>query len=157
MKQIILTLALVMASLSGMAQTARPQTAKALMQEFRHDKNAYYIHIGGLLTTLARPFIDMGDDDHYNIKGAKSLRVLTLDDCPKRQMRKLDHALKRLKDNNYEEIVRTNDDDEEVRIFALPRGKAIREVLIVSKDDDECTLVQLNGKFRTKDLLKMSR
>lgn len=49
----------------------------------------------------------------------------------------------------------TNDGDDRVRILGKPDGNDLRDVVIISIDNDDCTLVRLEGKVKGKDVKKL--
>ena len=54
--------------------------------------------------------------------------------------------------DGYEELMRVNDDGDKVRILMKTKKEVIRELLLVCTGNDDCTLVQINGKFTKDDI-----
>ena len=88
-------------------------------------------------------------------KGINSVLVLDLDDCSKDVKQRFASAVDSLNDNAYTSVMETNDGDDHVRILGKPDGNDLRDVVIISIDNDDCTLVRLEGKVKGKDVKKL--
>lgn len=55
----------------------------------------------------------------------------------------------------YDELMRVNDEGEKVRVLMKTKKEAIRELLFVCTGKEDCTLVQINGKFTKDDINKL--
>ena len=51
--------------------------------------------------------------------------------------------------------MRVNDEGEKVRVLMKTKKEAIRELLFVCTGKEDCTLVQINGKFTKDDIDKL--
>ena len=55
----------------------------------------------------------------------------------------------------YDELMRVNDEGEKVRVLMKTKKETIRELLFVCTGKEDCTLVQINGKFTKEDIDKL--
>ena len=51
--------------------------------------------------------------------------------------------------------MRVNDEGEKVRVLMKTKKETIRELLFVCTGKEDCTLVQINGKFTKDDIDKL--
>ena len=61
----------------------------------------------------------------------------------------------RLSLKGYDELMRVNDEGEKVRVLMKTKKETIRELLFVCTGKEDCTLVQINGKFTKDDINKL--
>lgn len=85
-------------------------------------------------------------------KGIKSVLVLDLSECSKDVRRRFAEAVDSLDDAAYTSVIETHDGDDHVRILGKPDGNNMRDLVIISIDNDDCTLVRLEGKIKSKDV-----
>lgn len=156
MKKLFLTMCLVIA-----AHTAFAQTAGSLIDQFKNEPKAEFVHIPRLMMALgkivAKSCIDDEDDrKSYDIvKKISSMRVLDLGYCPSDTKQRFRNALGNLNTKGYEELVRVNDDGENTRILTKMKGGKICELLILNGGSDDCTIVEIKGEIRTGDLNRL--
>lgn len=157
MKKILLVLLCALAF-----QTCFAQRINGLFEEFKHEKNADYVTVSPFLMTIGKWFIQMDQGNDPDglvaksfIKGTKSIRVLDLGDCAEDVKSRFQESLKKVHTNGYEEMVRAKDDGEDVRILAKMDKKFIKDVIIAVSGHDDCSLIQLSGKFLLDDVMNI--
>ena len=64
---------------------------------------------------------------------------------------------KNLKTNGYEELVRSNEKGGRALILMRQKKNVIRELLILSAGDDDCSMVQFKGKIKPDDVEKLMK
>ena len=133
-----------------------------LFDEFKHEKNADYVTVSPFLMTIGKWFIQMDKDNDPDdivtksiIKGTKSIKVLDLGDCSEEVKNRFQKSLKKIHTNGYEEMIRAKDDGDDVRILAKMDKKYIKDVIIAVSGNEDCTLIQLDGKFSLDDVMNI--
>ncbi|WP_178795043.1 DUF4252 domain-containing protein [Bacteroidaceae bacterium] len=146
MKKYIFTLLLLLVCHLGYAQSIN-----SLFNEFGSEKNADCVKVSSFMMSIGKMFA--GHDKDAEIIGKiKSIRVLDLDDCPTNVKERFNKKANKLSLDGYEELMRVNDDGDKVRILMKTKKEVIRELLLVCTGNDDCTLVQINGKFTKDDI-----
>ena len=143
-------------------QTGFGQNFNGLFDEFKHEKNADYLAVSPFLMTIGKWFIQMDQDNDPDdivaktfIKGTKAIKVLDLGDCSTEVKNRFQQSVKKMNAKGYEELVRAKDDGEDVRILTKMDKKFIRDVIIAVSGDDDCSLIQLDGKFLLDDIMNI--
>lgn len=154
MKTFILSLLFIVASASAQAQTPGD-----LFRYFKGAKDAEYVHLGKLAFALMRPFVKGHDDadTRMAMRCIRSMKALDLDDCTDEVKHKFAQMAKNLKTNGYEELVRSNEKGGRALILMRQKKNVIRELLILSAGDDDCSMVQFKGKIKPDDVEKLMK
>lgn len=130
------------------------QSINGLFNEFGHEKNADCVKISSFMMSLGRMFA--GNDKDTEIMGKiKSMRVMDLEECPQSVKERFNRKVNRLDLHDYEELMRVNDEGEKVKVLMRMKKETIRELVFVCTGKDDCTLVQINGKFTKEDIDKL--
>lgn len=145
MKTLLLTLILACLSLSSFGQS------DAIFNEFKREKNAEYISIPPVLMTIGNWFTGKDADAEFARK-VKSVKILDMEHCSKRVKQRFDQRVDALQHKRYETMVRINDEGERMRIYIRVEKGIVHELLIACSEHNECTLVQINGRFKREDI-----
>lgn len=150
MKSIIISLIIMVAG-----ESAQAQTPSDLFQLFKGKENAEYVHFGRLLLSVAKPFVMHHANDpaaRTALRCVRSLRTLDLEDCTPEVRKQFATLANNLSVNGYHELVGSYSEGERTRVLVRQKGKAIREVLLLSTGEEECSLVQIKGKVKPEDI-----
>ena len=149
MKQLFISLLIIFASASATAQTPGD-----LFAQYKGKKNAEYVHLGRLLFKLLRPIAKNENDPTARtvMRSIRSMRALNLEDCSQKVKEQFLESAKRLSTKGYEQIVSSNVDGERTLVLVKLKKNAIRELLVLNADDEDCQLVQLKGKMKHANL-----
>lgn len=151
MKKIFIFIIALTLSQLAFASSIQNASADDIFNEFSSAQNAEYVNINPFITWLGKQFI--GDDaDAAIVKKTKSVRVLDLDDCSTEEKAKFSKRINALNTKGYEEMMRVNDKGERVKILAKIKDEIIHQMLIVCSGNDDCVLVEVNGKFTMDDI-----
>lgn len=125
-----------------------------MFKEFSQVENAEYVNVNPFMMKIASLGTLFADADAAKIASKiKSVKVLTLDDSPADEKRRLNERISALNTDGYEELIRINDNGEKVRILAkMDKDSTIRRLIVLCTDSSDCTLVSINGKFSPKDI-----
>lgn len=146
MKKYIFTLLLLFVCHLGYAQSI-----DGLFNEFGSEKNADCVKVSSFMMSLGKMFA--GNYEGAEIVGKiKSMRVLDLESCTANVKERFNKKVNKLNLKGYDELMRVNDEGEKVRVLMKTKKEVIRELLFVCTGKEDCTLVQINGKFTNDDI-----
>ena len=118
-------------------------TVDALFGNFSKDKKVTHVKIGGFAMTLARIFTDT--------MGVTGVEVYSFDECDQPVKKKLNDAIKNLKDSSYEMLVSTMEDGERTKVLVKIKDDYIDEIVVVAGGNDPA-LVRIKGKIKPDDI-----
>ena len=148
MKKYLVAIALMIA-----CQTTFAQSTKDLFEEFGKEWNAESVSISPFLMTIGHLFMDSDTPDIA--KSIRSMKVLDLEDCSSKVKTRFNEKVNNLQLEGYETMIQTIENGEKVRILTRMENDAIRELLIVCTGNDDCALIQLNGKIKKEDIAEL--
>ena len=148
MKKYLVAIALMIA-----CQNTFAQSTKDIFEEFGKEWNAESVTISPFLMTIGRLFMD--NDTPDIVKSIRSMKVLDLEDCSNKVKTRFNEKVNSLQLEGYETMIQTIENGEKVRILTRMENDAIRELLIVCIGDDDCSLIQLNGKIKKEDIAEL--
>lgn len=139
---------------TGCAGGIKDNIVDDLFKEYSHVENAEYVNVNPFMMRIANAAILFSDSDAAQITSkVKSIQVLELDDSPADDKHRLSERISTLKTDGYEEMIRVNDNGENVRILAkMDKDSAISRLIVLCTDNSNCTLVNINGKFTKNDI-----
>lgn len=140
-------------ALFWICSTVQAQGVDAIFNEFKNEPNAESVTIPPFLMSIGKLFVH-GEGSEIASK-IKSLKVLELERCTPSIKDRFSKRIENLTKEGYETLVRVNDSGEKVRILSKLKKDYISELVIICVDEGDCTLVQLNGKIRQKDIDKL--
>ena len=149
MKKFVFTLLLVFVCHLGYAQGIN-----GLFNEFGSEKNADCVKVSSFMMSLGKMFAGH-DEDAKIIRKIKSIKVLDLESCTASVKERFNKKVNKLNLKGYDELMRVNDEGEKVRVLMKTKKETIRELLFVCTGKEDCTLVQINGKFTKDDIDKL--
>ena len=128
------------------------QNMDAVYNEFKDVKGVESVSVSPFLMKFARLFMDSDDKNNPLIKGTHSVKVLDLEDCTKDIKKQFTQKVNKLEHNGYETWMQVKEDGENVKIIAKMEDQMIRELLVLTTDNDDCALVLIKGKIRKEDI-----
>lgn len=129
------------------------QTVDELFKEYKDKKHVECIEIPKAMMAFAKGFVK-NDGDGDIVKKINSMKVLTIENDADLCKEFASKATK-LDKNGYETMVNSNEDNEKALILVKTKGETITEMVILSIEPSECTLVQLKGKLKSSDINKI--
>ena len=149
MKKISILVALLLIVVATQAQTLQ-----SLFEKYSDDERFTSVTVGNGMMNLGSI---MGKNNHHNKEMAskmKSVRILTLDDInsaiSKTFMQELDKVIE---DGKFTTAIEARDKGERVHIYYRISGKDNADMLIVSRDKTEISLIWISGKMSKEDML----
>ena len=128
------------------------QDMDAVYNEFKDVKGVESVSVSPFLMKFARLFMDSDDKNNPLIKGTHSVKILDLEECTKDIKKQFTQKVNQLQHNGYENWLQAKKDGENVKIIAKKEDQIIRELLVLTIDNDDCALVLIKGKIRQEDI-----
>lgn len=154
MKKIFLSIALALATTVCTAQSVND-----VIREFKSAKGATCLNLNKSMIKLMGEGkeqlslpenIKLGDLGEVG-KDIDSVKILVLEDCNASVKKKFAKKTINWDKYGYQPVVVTNEDGENVQIYAQKDGDYFKEIVIrVSSKDDESVLLQIFGKIDPK-------
>ena len=110
-------------------------------------------HIGPLTSFLVNLKTDK-DDDSFSLT---SLSVITLDKSKVtgKDFENFNNEIKKMiKKEKLEILLKMNEDDSSVTIFAKTKNEIINEMIVFTQNDNETSLIGLKGKIKLSEVNK---
>ena len=149
MKKILFTLALMIAAATSLSA----QNVDDLFKEFRDKPNVQFVNIPkALMSVIANK--TNSEETKERLKNIELVRVLQIEN-DKKLHDQFAKKVKELSKKDYEQMVNSNEEGQKAQILVKTNGEVLKEVLIISIEEDECALVQVCGELRPEDLEKM--
>lgn len=151
MKKFLLTVAVFIACVGA----AQAQTVSQVIEQFKNEKNVSVVNIPKNLMKLGinTDNIQIDKDIAENID---QLQVLSIGKITPAVKNKFLKAVKRLKTDGYEDVVKANDGDEKTHILVKTVDNIVKSVLIIAVEKDECSLVCIDGSITPEALKKLT-
>ncbi len=134
--------------------------AKQVFNEFKEARNAEYISVPRFLIKLGQVFVNKDKDEDEEgsaevkrlMHSVHSIKVLDLEKCSNSVKQKFTKRINALNTEQYETLVRVNDEDDKVKILVREEKETIKELLIVCSGAEDCVLIQFKGDFKESDI-----
>lgn len=151
MKKFLLTVAVFIACVGA----AQAQTVSQVIEQFKNKKNVSVVNIPKNLMKLGinTDNIQIDKDIAENID---QLQVLSIGKITPAVKNKFLKAVKGLKTDGYEDVVKANDGDEKAHILVKTVDNIVKSVLIIAVEKDECSLVCIDGSITPEALKKLT-
>lgn len=151
MKKFLLTVAVFIACVGA----AQAQTVSQVIEQFKNEKNVSVVNIPKNLLKLGinTDNIQIDKDIAENID---QLQVLSIGKITPAVKNKFLKAVKGLKTDGYEDVVKANDGDEKTHILVKTVDNIVKSVLIIAVEKDECSLVCIDGSITPEALKKLT-
>ncbi|RHJ84770.1 DUF4252 domain-containing protein [Parabacteroides sp. AM08-6] len=124
-------------------QAIYSQNIDKLFNEFAKKENVTRVSIGPIIMKLSSIFTET--------MGVNGIEVLDFDDCSKDVKENLRTAIRKLKDDRFETMITSNEDNNHVKVMVRIDKKMIRELVIFCTGEDNA-LIRIKGKIKPSDL-----
>ena len=126
------------------------QTVDDLFKEFKDKNNVECVNIPKALLSMA-PVVVKKQKGSDLIKKIDNIRILNIekDDALCKEFKA---RAANLNKKGYETMVNSNEDNEKTLVLVKTKGKTISEMVILSLEPSECSLIQMKGKFNSNDI-----
>lgn len=155
MKRYLLPLMLIMTAIfsASASDTSSDKEIDRIFDEFSTVKDADYVNLNPFMMKMASIAASFSDSEGGRIaRKIKAVKVLCLDDSPREYRTKLAKRMSSMRLEGYDELVRSNEDGQRVRVLARIKDDYISRLIIACSDDNDCSLISITGKFSKDDL-----
>jgi len=139
------------------AATTKAQTLKDLFNKYSNDERFEYVSVGKGMLTMAKLFGDMDNIGMEVLSKIKGLKVLTLTDGFDDSLQKT--VLKELNTiiaaGKFETLVEVRDKTERVNIYCRVGEKDETDMLVVTQDESELSMIWIKGKLSEEELMSI--
>jgi len=137
------------------AATIQAQTLEKLFDKYADDERFEYVSIGNGMMNMASAFGGIGKNDKAMMAKMKGIKILTLKaNTESVLMKSLERDLKEVIEiGNFESAVEARDKGERVNIYYQFTGKDKSEMLIVTKEKSEFSLIWISGKMSKEEMM----
>lgn len=128
-------------------QVGYSQSMDKLFNDFAKRKDVTRVTVGPFLMKISSLFTET--------MGVNSIEVLAFDECSNSVRNDLHDAIKKLKDPDFETMVRSNEGGCQTKIMVRIDKDFIRELVILTTDEGDDALVRIKGKIKPSDIEKV--
>jgi len=147
MKRIITVVAIIL-----MVTAAKAQTLQSLFEKYSDDERFTYVTVGSGMMNFASKFAGSDKKGKEMMSKMKSIKILTLtDESNSTILKSITQELdKVVQTGNFETAVEAREKGERVQIYYRLTGKDNADMLIVTKEKSEFSLIWISGKCQKK-------
>lgn len=151
MKKLITLVAVVIL----MAATAQAQSLQGLFDKYADDERFEYVSVGKGMLNMASAFGGIAKNDKQMMSKMRSIKILTLEassDSP--LMKAVERDLSQVIEvGNFETAVEAREKGERVHVYYRVSGKDNADMLIVTKEKGELSLIWFTGKMTKEEMM----
>ena len=147
MKRILILFAF---SISVLGSSA--QSVKALFRQYKSEKNVEYIHIPRFIMSMAKMLTKAELEEAKALKAISSIRVLSLEECSPIVRQNFQKTLQTFHPSGYTPIIFSKEADETNYIYVKEKKGDIRELLILSANKQDGTIVHIKGRIKPDEV-----
>lgn len=152
MKKILTLIVLIVCTISLSAQTSIDR----LFERYQGVDGFVTVTVSGNFLKMIGEFDDDDDDEFMkNAENFTSIRILAQEDENMEVENFYDEVMEELDKGGYEEMVRVNSSDADVKIMVKAEGRIFTEFLVVAGGDDNA-IIQIKGRLTEKIVKEMS-
>jgi hypothetical protein len=135
--------------------TIQAQTIEKLFDKYSDDEQFEYVSIGSGMMNMASAFGGVGKADKEILSKMKGLKILTLKaNAESNKMKALERDLKEMLENEkFESSLEARDKGERVNIYFKFSGKDKTDMLIVTKEKGEFSMIWISGKMSKEEMM----
>lgn len=147
MKRILILFAF---SISVLGSSA--QSVEALFRQYKSEKNVEYIHIPRFIMSMAKMLTKAELEEAKALKAISSIRVLNLEECSPIVRQNFQKTLQTFHPSGYTPIIFSKEADEPNYIYVKEKKGYIRELLILSADKQDGSIVHIKGRIKPEEV-----
>ena len=138
-----------------MIATTQAQTLQSLFDKYHNDERFEYVSVGKGMMNMANLFGGHAKNNNEMMSKMKSIKILTLNaegasPLMKSVVNELDKIVEK---GNFETAVETRDKGERVNIYYRFTGNNDADMLIVTKEKGELSLIWITGKMTKEEMM----
>ena len=131
---------------------ASAQSVEALFRQYKSEKNVEYIHIPRFIMSMAKMLTKAELEEAKALKAISSIRVLSLEECSPIVRQNFQKTLQTFHPSGYTPIIFSKEADETNYIYVKEKKGYIRELLILSANKQDGTIVHIKGRIKPDEV-----
>ena len=147
MKRILILFAF---SISVLGSSA--QSVEALFRQYKSEKNVEYMHIPRFIMSMAKMLTKAELEEAKALKAISSIRVLSLEECSPIVRQNFQKTLQTFQPTGFTPIIFNKESDETNYIYVKEKKGYIRELLILSANKQDGTIVHIKGRIKPDEV-----
>ena len=151
MKKFFLTLALIITA----ATQLQAQTVEDFFNAFKDKPGVEYVNIPKAMLSMVASASEEQDAKDM-MKKLESMTILEFENNPELQAL-FEKKMDEFADKAYEELISASEDGEKAKIYVKMKegSETISDMVIMSIEKGECTLLQIKGELKVEDVDKL--
>ena len=150
MKRIMTLVAVLM-----IVAASQAQSLQSFFDKYHNDERFEYVSVGKGMMNMAGAFGGKAKNNAEMMSKMRSIKILTLNaeatsSLMKSVVSELDQVVEK---GNFESAVETRDKGERVNIYYRFSGKDDADMLIITKEKGEFSLIWINGKMTKEEMM----
>jgi len=150
MKKIMTLLAVLL-----LVAASQAQTLQSFFDKYSNDERFEYVSVGKGMMNIGHAFGSNKKDNNEMMSKMKSIKILTLNAeassvLMKSVVSELDQVVEK---GNFETAVEARDKGERVHIYYRFTGKDNADMLIITKEKGELSLIWITGKMTKEEMM----
>jgi hypothetical protein len=107
---------------------------------FNTASNAEKVNLNSFVLGLLKPFSS-------ELKGIKSMSIIDAENISSKDYTRFEKIITQCYSDGYETVTSSNEENEIVRILMKIEKEKIREIVIISLEENEISLIRIKGKI----------
>ena len=138
-----------------MVTAIQAQNLQSLFEKYSDDERFTYVTVGNGMLNMAFAFGGNSKNNKEMMSKMKSIKILSLEsEANSVIMKSVLHDLDKIVEaGNFETAVEARDKGERVHIYYRIAGKENADMLIVTKEKGELSLIWINGKMTKEEMM----
>lgn len=147
MRKLLFTAAMLL-----VCQFVAAQTVERIIEKFKNEDNVTCVNLPKSLIGIAKVAVD-DEKTAQILEKIDAIRLIVIDEVSGSTRRKFNKEVKKLDFSGYDEMLRTKDDGETVKIMSkLGDGENISDLIVLTDERDECVLIHIEGSISPEDV-----
>lgn len=156
MKKITMLLVLMLM----MVQSLAAKTVKEIINDYREENHAEYTYVSPAMMMMVRLAASKYSPEIGDVlKNVSSIRILRLNACKSKVKKKLIKEMGKLDEDEYQPMVMNASGkysaDKDFKVLVKADLDAVSEVVALHANDNDCSLIQVEGKVSLNDIQKL--
>jgi len=146
---------IVIATLFILGTSIKAQSVQLFFDKYSDDERFEYVSVGKGLMNMAGVFGGLAKDEKALMSKMKFIKILSLqEDINSALMKTLSREVDLLiQKGNFETAVEVRDKGQRVLVYYRVQGDNNADMMIVTKEKDELTVIWISGKMTKKDMM----
>lgn len=132
-------------------QMMAAQTVEQIIEKFKNEDNVTCINLPKSLMGIAK--VAVNDEKTAQIMDKiDAIKLIVVDEASGRTRRKFNKEVEKLDYSGYEEMLRTKDNGDVVKIMSKGEGDEITDLIVQADEDDQCALIHIQGRISPEEV-----